>query len=211
MIRQVYRKHRVWVVYLGVAAGVAHGGAVAAVGVAGAASASVRLSVVGPAGSPGEQEVRDAKTRLVWRRCVEGMVWNSGTCTGTPRRMEWSQAQALALAEYKATGVRWRLPHVTELRLLLSLGPGLGEAKPLDAVLFPAAPPQWHWSGSTTVRGGAAFNQYDYGNIVQGRNASGANSVSFMHGWAVHMGTGEAAGDVSKKTGLLVRLVRPDL
>ena len=61
------------------------------------------------------------------------------------------------------------------------------------------------------MRGGAGFNQYDYGNIVQGRNASGANSVSFMHGWAVHMGTGEAAGDVSKKTGLLVRLVRPDL
>lgn len=172
---------------------------------------SARMAVVGPPGSPGEQEVRDKKSRLVWRRCVEGMSWHNGTCTGTPRRMELSQAQALALAEYKATGVRWRLPHVTELRLLLSLSAGQRGAQPMDPLLFPATPEQWHWSGSTTVRGGSGFNQYDYGNIARGTATNQANSLAFMHGWAVHMGTGEAAGDVSKKTGLLVRLVRPDL
>lgn len=175
------------------------------------AASDTRFSVVGPPGTPGEQEVRDAKSRLIWRRCVEGMSWRNGTCTGSPRHMDLQQAQALALAEYKATGVRWRLPHVTELRRLLPPLQGKETVGPLDPVAFPAAPAQWHWTGSTTVSGGAGFNPYNYGNIAQGKAVNDGNRLGFMHGWAVHLGTGEAAGDVLRRTELMVRLVRPDL
>ena len=168
-----------------------------------------RFAPVGAPGTAGEQEVRDAKSRLVWRRCVEGMVWANGTCQGQPQLMDLPAAQALALAEFKATKVRWRLPQVTELRLLhRSAGATTGA---LDAAMFPAAPTQWHWTASTTVRGGPAFNPYNYGNIAQGRVADDANRLGFLHGWAVNLGTGEAAGDVPRRTALAVRLVRPDL
>lgn len=209
MKHPVYALHGWWLLALCGVVTVVQGaqGATKAV----SAPPAARFSVVGPPGSAGEQEVRDAKSRLIWRRCVEGMTWRDGTCTGTPLYLDLPQAQALALAEFKATGVRWRLPHVTELRRLLPPSQGKEAVGPLDAVAFPAAPAQWHWTGSTTVSGGAGFNPYNYGNIAQGKAANDANRLGFMHGWAVHLGTGEAAGDVLRRTELLVRLVRPDL
>lgn len=206
-----------WALFRGVSDGVlsaalgSASGAVAGDAVPAASTTQGRFTPVGAPGMPGEDEVRDAKSRLVWRRCVQGMVWAQGTCTGRPLLLDHQAAQALALAEFKATGVRWRMPQVTELRMLLE--PKAGQTVntlQLDAVAFPAAPVQWHWTGSTTVRGGAGFNPYNYGNITQGRAADDTNRLGFLHGWAVNLATGEAAGDVSRRNGLVVRLVRPD-
>lgn len=186
-------------------------GAVADDAVPAASAPERRFTPVGAPGMPGEDEVRDAKSRLVWRRCVEGMAWANGTCVGRPTLLDHQAAQALALAEFKTTGVRWRMPQVMELRMLLEPKPGsAANAVQLDAVAFPASPVQWHWTGSTTVRGGAGFNPYNYGNITQGRAVDDTNRLGFLHGWAVNLGTGEAAGDVSRRSGLAVRLVRPD-
>ena len=60
--------------------------------------------------------VVDASGRLTWPRCVEGMAWNGKTCTGQPRLMTHGEAVALASARFKAEGVAWRLPRLTELR-----------------------------------------------------------------------------------------------
>jgi hypothetical protein len=50
-------------------------------------------------------------------------------------------------------------------------------------------------------------NQYNYGNIMQGRDNQNATRVDVARGWAVSMVTGEARGDVFRRTKLPVRLV----
>lgn len=150
--------------------------------------------------------VIDLQARLAWPRCVEGMVWDGKTCTGKPRLFDHAQASAHALARWKAEGIRWRLPHTTELKRLVDpalVPPGL------DPVLFPAAPRDWHWSGTANIRAAGQVNQYSYDNIQRGRNNDNADRMAYLHGWAVNLVTGEAKGDVSKRITLPLRLVRP--
>ncbi|WP_342129401.1 Lcl C-terminal domain-containing protein [Hydrogenophaga sp. OTU3427] len=148
----------------------------------------------------------DLKARLAWPRCVEGMVWNGKTCTGQPQLFDHTQAAAHALARWKAEGARWRLPHTTELQRLVDKSlPGQG----LDPALFPQAPRQWHWSGTANINTGGKVNPYSYDNVQQGRTAENANRMGFLHGWAVNLVTGEARNDVTKRTPLPLRLVRP--
>lgn len=150
--------------------------------------------------------VIDLQAKLAWPRCVEGMAWDGKTCTGQPQLFDHAQASAHALARWKSEGIRWRLPHTTELKRLVDLGrdpPGL------DPTLFPAAPREWHWSGTANVRAAGQVNQYSYENIQSGRNNNNADRMAYLHGWAVHLVTGEARGEVGKRTALPLRLVRP--
>ncbi|MDP3519018.1 MAG: DUF1566 domain-containing protein [Hydrogenophaga sp.] len=150
--------------------------------------------------------VIDLKAKLAWPRCVEGMVWDGKTCTGKPQLFDHAQASAHALARWKAEGIRWRLPHTTELKRLVDARlspPGL------DPALFPAAPREWHWSGTANIRAAGQVNQYSYDNIQQGRTNDNADRMAYLHGWAVNLVSGEARGDVSKRTALPLRLVRP--
>ena len=150
--------------------------------------------------------VIDLQAKLAWPRCVEGMAWDGKTCTGTPQLFDHAQANAHAVARWKAEGVRWRLPHTTELKRLVDKHlPNQG----LDPVLFPAAPREWHWSGTANVRAAGQVNQYSYDNIQQGRNNNNADRMAYLHGWAVNLVTGDARGDVAKRTALPLRLVRP--
>jgi hypothetical protein len=155
--------------------------------------------------SPDGAYVIDVKARLAWPRCVEGMVWNGSVCTGEPQLLDHAQAQTLATSRWKAENVRWRLPTSHELQRLVQrqvVPPGP------DARLFPGAPGGWHWSGSATVNTAQA-NPYNYGNVMKGRAGDEANRLNFLHGWAVNLSSGEAAGDVSRRSRLPVRLVRP--
>jgi hypothetical protein len=130
------------------------------------------------------------------------MQWNGKTCTGRPQRLDHAQAAALANARWKAEGVRWRLPRVPELKRLVDKTinpPGL------DPVLFPAAPHDWHWSGTANVVTGSG-NPYNYGNVMDSR---GGGDMAFRQGWAVNLESAETRSDVGKATQLLVRLVRP--
>ncbi len=164
------------------------------------AAASLRFQV-----SDAGDEVTDVQAKLVWRRCVEGMAWNGSTCTGKAKLLDHMQAQAVAKAAFESSKLPWRLPHVPELKRLL----GSGQAPAVvDPELFPHTPPQWHWSASTTVAGSGTFNPYNYGNIAQGRTSSGMNQMAFLHGWAVNFSLGEVQGEMSKRTPLVVRLVR---
>lgn len=150
--------------------------------------------------------VIDLKAKLAWPRCVEGMVWDGKTCTGQPQLFDHAQATAHALARWKAEGIRWRLPHTTELKRLVD--PRAAQ-QGLDPALFPAAPREWHWSGTANIRAGGQVNQYSYDNIQKGRNNDNADRMAYLHGWAVNLVTGEAKGDVSKRSTLPLRLVRP--
>lgn len=150
------------------------------------------------------QEVTDPQSRVIWRRCVEGMKWSGKICFGNPMKLNFVQAQAHAQAEAKATQLAWRLPRTPELVRLVDKS---RQNPTTDPVAFPNTPPTWLWSASITV-GTAAINQYNYGNIAQGRAGGSASEVSVLQGWGVDFKTGQAAGSLPKKDPALVRLVR---
>jgi hypothetical protein len=151
-------------------------------------------------------EVIDVHARQVWSRCVEGMRWVGKTCVGEPALVTHKEALALASARRKADGLEWRLPRVTDLRHVV----GDTAAPPkLYAQLFPAAPTGLYWASTANVdTASREVNQYNYGNIAQGRTGANANRMAFLHGWAVDMDTGQGSGDVPKRNKLPVRLVR---
>ena len=89
-------------------------------------------------------EAMDARNKLVWRRCVEGMNWNGSTCTGTAGTYTWAEATALARAA-AAKGVAWRLPDVKELSSVVDEG----RVNPaIDAARFPVTPALWFWTAT---------------------------------------------------------------
>ena len=154
------------------------------------------------------KELIDAKAKLAWRRCVEGMIWFGMTCTGRAKTFTMIEAQALVTAEGKVTGQRWRLPHIPELKTLLNKS-HVGRGAMVDAALLPGTPANWHWSASVSVGAGGAVNQYNYGNIMSGVTAANANQLKALEGWGFNFATGEASGGISKRDALYVRLVRP--
>lgn len=164
-----------------------------------AAAQTTPLTVASPAPTADGSYVVDPRSKLAWPRCVEGMAWNGKTCTGQPREMTHAEAVALATARFKAEGVAWRLPRLTELRRWAASEQG--------RALFPAAPQDWYWTSTSRIDTTQA-NPYHYGNIQQGR-AGTQDQLGVQQGWALHMGTGEARGDVGRRTPLVVRLVRP--
>lgn len=145
--------------------------------------------------------VINLRTRLAWPRCVEGMSWDGDTCVGKPLLVDHAGAVALVQTRQKAEGGRWRLPHVTDWQQLI------GKPAGLDPQLFPAAPADWYWTDTANVKT-ARVNPYSYGNAMHGRTTENTSYVAFLHAWAVNSATGEARGDVAKRTKLPVRLVR---
>ncbi len=145
--------------------------------------------------------VVDVRSKLAWPRCVEGMVWNGKSCSGEPRLMTHAEASAWAASRAKADGVSWRLPRVTELRRWAAKN---GKVASPAADLFPAAPLDWYWTMTASIDT-RAVNPYNYGNISQGR--SDGTRLGVQQGWAVNMATGDAEGDVSRRSRLVVRLV----
>lgn len=149
--------------------------------------------------------VIDARTRVAWARCVEGMHWVGTTCAGVPDRLDHAEATARVAQRRRSDGLNWRLPRVRELQWLLKSG---ASARHIDTTLFPRAPDDWHWSSGVSIDS-SAVNQYDYNNIRHGVTGENVNRISYLHGWAVHLGSGAAKGTVNKRTQLPVRLVLP--
>lgn len=185
----------------------------AAIAMLGDANAgSLRLSADGSLVVEGEGS-------LSWSRCVEGSHWDGKTCSGTPLLMTRDEAIALARARNAAqpalaSGVKsglWRLPRVPELRRLAQEARSKTRVRGelpggLDAQLFPASPGGLYWSLTSQVDT-APVNPYNYSNITEGRRPDNANSIAFLHGWAVDMDSGEAKSLVPKRTRLPVRLL----
>lgn len=116
-------------------------------------------------------------------------------------------AVALAVERSRVDGTQCRLPSVAELQM---------QAKNIEAawhknlVLFPEVSHSWRWAGNRIVNT-ASVNQYNYGNIMQGRTNDNAVRLDTLHAWAVNQETGEARKDVTKRTRLPVQLVCPVL
>lgn len=91
-------------------------------------------------------EVKDTKTGLVWQRCSVGQAWTGGTCSGSAKEFNFSQAQALA-------GGGWRVPSKEELISLVDrqrlARVGIGYASvAIDVDAFPATPSETFWTST---------------------------------------------------------------
>ena len=99
---------------------------------AGAAQAQGRYAV-----SADGQEVTDTTTRLVWRRCAEGMRLDGKACVGKATRYTYAGAR-------KAGSGGWRVPTRAELVALVDFG---RKKKPrIDTDAFPGTPSAPFWA-----------------------------------------------------------------
>lgn len=150
------------------------------------------------------QTVMDTGNQLVWRRCVEGMRWVGRTCRGRPLLLDHVQASDHARQQAGKDRLPWRLPRSLELSRLVDRAQ---QNPTVNPKVFPATPPEWHWTLSVTVNN-PGFNQYNYTNIAKGATPGSVSAVSLEHAWAVNFADGEASGTILRRSPLVVRLVR---
>lgn len=92
------------------------------------------------------ETVTDQETTLSWMRCAVGQQWNSKTCTGEPKTMDWQHAMAMVeQANTSKLGGHsdWRMPMVPELASIVErqcFNPRMNTA------VFPGAPSEVFWS-----------------------------------------------------------------
>ena len=149
------------------------------------------------------EEVIDTQAALVWRRCVEGLQWSGAGCKGEPLALTRREALDWARRQASPDAAHWRLPRAPELQRLARLR---AQRRAVDPTLFPKAPASVWWSSSVDVSAGPV-NQYNYGNILRGVNTENATELSFLHGLAVDMPSGELR-KVYKDERLPLMLVR---
>ncbi|MDX8392440.1 MAG: DUF1566 domain-containing protein [Mariprofundaceae bacterium] len=102
----------------------------------------------------GDGTVTHSKTGLMWKRCLEGQLWDSATstCTGTVAIYSWpgglQQAEALNNGGGFATFSDWRLPNIKELNSIVEdqcVYPSI------NAAIFPSIDRAFYWSASPYV------------------------------------------------------------
>ena len=135
-------------------------------------------------------------TGLVWKRCVEGMTYSSGQCTGTPTSNKWPNWATSYLPKYftdsgpyphsapstqnlLASGA-WRMAYKNEL---ISITQTCGNNPRVNRMVFPDTPSSYVWSGSP------------YAN-------------DSYYAWVVHFYYGYFGYDGGRNDGYHVRLVR---
>jgi streptogramin lyase len=114
--------------------------------VRGGQSFSALLNIARPSSSyidQGDGTVTHSPTSLMWKRCAEGQLWSGSSCTGTASSITADQAAALS-ASY-AGHTDWRVPTEEELMSLVDYS-AFGPA--VNAMIFPATPSSYFWSGS---------------------------------------------------------------
>lgn len=97
-----------------------------------------------------DSEVHDKLTGLIWKRCVEGKVWDGTTCSGTQALYYWSELPQLIANMPRSSAIDakpWRLPTYKELA---TLHDGSASARPyvIDKKWFPATASNWTWTST---------------------------------------------------------------
>lgn len=59
--------------------------------------------------------VTDPRNGLIWKRCVEGFVWNGAVCSGSAESVDWFDAMQYAKISQFLGKKDWRLPTRDEL------------------------------------------------------------------------------------------------
>ena len=90
------------------------------------------------------EEAFDVRTNLTWKRCVEGMSWDTDTasCEGVELSLTWQEALGQVDEE-------WRLPNLKEL---LSIVENFCGSPAINETVFPeTSTTDFFWTGSPYV------------------------------------------------------------
>jgi hypothetical protein len=148
------------------------------------------------------KEVTDSVTGLIWRRCVEGHIWDASLATCTPDLLNFSylaqvpgshanfQGDAARTHVKKQTG--WRIPNIKELKSLQDGG--------FNQVVFPST----DLSYGTAYRSSTPVPKIIASDFV---NINGGQYWPNHASWAVWLGTGHVVGRGDEFQSML-RLVR---
>lgn len=126
--------------------------------------------------TPVGSEVRDKVTGLIWRRCVEGMIWSGSTCVGTISRFTWEQALERANTAKATTAKPMSTWHVPEYAELYTLPEKACSSPAINSVWFPGQssvyPVSVAWSSESdgSSSGGSWGIDFDTGNVSRGNN-----------------------------------------
>ena len=107
--------------------------------VASASQAQDRFTI-----SSNGQDVTDTTSKLVWRRCAEGLRWDGKTCAGKVKTFKYPEAKEAAAAAAKGDAKAWRIPTRDELVALVDK---TAKKKPrIDIKAFPDTPAKPFWA-----------------------------------------------------------------
>lgn len=121
------------------------------------------------------QEITDNQTKLIWRRCAEGMVYSRGICKGKARRFTIEAALQLAATQASSTGIAWRLPNIRELASIVDRS-RIRPAIDLEA-FRPRQPARLFWSASYPDKSwGVDFHH----GVVRSGSRAGSGSVRLV-------------------------------
>jgi len=100
--------------------------------------------------SAGDDQVRDNRTGLIWKRCPEGMSFNASTgCSGVSTDLAWQSALITG-------AIAWRLPNYKEL---LSISDTGCFDPAINLSVFPGTPAAGFWSASPSYSLGEIFGK----------------------------------------------------
>jgi hypothetical protein len=118
-------------------------------------------------------EVNDAKTGLIWQRCIAGQTWSSTTSSCAGPTSLYPHADALV---YAKTQTAWRVPNVKELVSLVNTAT---KQPAIDVSAFPGLPSVagvGYWSStpdvSSTGTGKAWSVEFDLGTVTSAARSS---------------------------------------
>lgn len=145
--------------------------------------------------STDSSELTDKKTGLIWRRCVEGMVFSGGTCSGEALELSYEDVLQRAKSEASRSGKAWRVPEAHELVGLVDRS----RSPMINPTAFPAQP-------CTTEQERGSYATCSFRSATRGAQYShgvGHVTVTFRDG------AGQLTGDTAfDKYTFFLRLVR---
>jgi len=148
--------------------------------------------------------VVDTELSHVWPRCTRGQVWDGRSCSGMSLQSTQREALDGIRADAMADGFTCRLPTAAELIGLIKKSAKQREA---DAQFLPEPTgPAWLWTRTASIDS-ASVNQYDYTNVMRGRNSENVARVDAFHAMVVQWPTGTVRKDITKATKLPARVV----
>ncbi|CAK0776386.1 conserved exported hypothetical protein [Gammaproteobacteria bacterium] len=100
----------------------------------------------------GDGTVTDVTTGLMWKRCVESMVWNGNGCSGHEAHFTWGGALERVAAINGGSGYAghtdWRLPSINDLGAIVERQ---CSEPSINVEIFPDASTSYFWTSSQVV------------------------------------------------------------
>jgi len=125
--------------------------------------------------------VFDTQTNLTWKRCTEGQILKTGTCTGEVKKWKWHDA----VFQFGIDGKDWRLPSVDELYSIVEPRCKLPS---INQEVFPDSPSHWVWSHSRDLgdSGNAWYVNFSDGSF-ETYSRYDSNPVRLVRGSQLHL------------------------